>query len=92
MSDSLRRTIRTLLQTVLGLAAALPVLVHTTGLPSALPGLGVALAVAAAITRIMALPAVDALLPAWLKMAPPAPPAPPAPAAPTTTPGAAETP
>ncbi|MEV7026172.1 hypothetical protein [Kitasatospora sp. NPDC093558] len=88
MSDSLRRTIRTIFQTVLGLAAGLPVLVHTTGVSSALPGLGVALAVAAAITRVMALPAVDALLPGWLKMAPAAPPDP----VPPSTPGAPETP
>lgn len=73
MPDSLRRTLRTILQLVLGLAAGLPVLVHTAGLPSTLPGLGAALAVAAAITRIMAMPSVDNLLPGWLKMMPPAP-------------------
>jgi hypothetical protein len=70
MSDALRRTLRTGLQVVLGLAAGLPLLVHTAGLPDTLPGLGVALAVAAAITRLMASPVVDGLLPGWLRTAP----------------------
>lgn len=70
MTDAFRRTARTVLQLVLGLAAGLPALVHTAGLPSALPGLGVALAVAAAITRVMALPVVDQLLPSWLRTQP----------------------
>ena len=67
MSDAFRRTVRTVLQVLVGLAAGLPALVHTSGLPSALPGLGLALAVAAAVTRVMALPIVDQLLPAWLR-------------------------
>jgi hypothetical protein len=70
MTDALRRTLRTGLQVLVGLAAALPLLVHTTGLPSTLPGLGTALAVAAAVTRLMASPLVDQLLPGWLKAAP----------------------
>jgi hypothetical protein len=73
VTDSTRRTIRTALQTLLGLLAALPLLVSTSGLPSALPGLGVALAVAAAVTRVMALPVVENLLPAWLRTPTPAP-------------------
>jgi hypothetical protein len=67
MSDAIRRTVRTALQVVLGLAAGLPALVHTTGLPSTLPGLGVVLAVAAAVTRLMSLPLVEQLLPSWLR-------------------------
>ena len=70
MTDAFRRTARTVLQVVLGLAAGLPALVHTAGLPSALPGLGIALAVAAAVTRVMALPLVDQLLPSWLRTQP----------------------
>jgi hypothetical protein len=70
MTDALRRTLRTGLQVVLGLAAGLPELVHTADLPSTLPGLGIALAVAAAVTRLMASPVVDSLLPGWLKAAP----------------------
>jgi hypothetical protein len=71
MSDSARRTARTILAVVLALAAGLPLLVRTAGLPDTLPGLGTVLAVAAAITRVMALPQVDAWMPGWLKMAPP---------------------
>lgn len=70
MSDSTRRTIRTILAVVLALAAGLPLLVHTAGLPETLPGLGTVLAVAAAVTRVMALPQVDARLFDWLRMAP----------------------
>lgn len=85
MTDSTRRTIRTVLQTVLAVAAGLPLIVHATGLPDALPGVAVILAVAGAITRVMALPVIDQLLPTWLRKAddkltlPPltAPPAPP---------------
>ncbi|WP_035799839.1 hypothetical protein [Kitasatospora mediocidica] len=73
MTDSTRRTVRTALQTLLGLLAALPLLVSTSGLPATLPGLGVALAVAAAVTRVMALPTVEQLLPAWLRTPAPAP-------------------
>ncbi|MGE7432746.1 hypothetical protein [Kitasatospora sp. NPDC001175] len=77
MSDASRRTARTVLQVVLGLAAGLPLLVHDAGLPSALPGLGAALAVATAVTRLMASPEVDALLPSWLRTAPAKAPLPP---------------
>ena len=68
MKDSTKRTVRTVLQTVIGLAAALPLIVSASGVPESLPGLGVALAVAAGVTRVMALPAVNDLLPAWLRV------------------------
>jgi len=77
MSDARRRTIRTVFQIVIGLAAGLPLLVHTAGLPDTLPGLGAVLAVAAALTRLMALPVVDGWLPGWLKSAPAKAPLPP---------------
>lgn len=67
MTDANRRTIRTVVQVVLGLAAGLPLLVDTAGFPATLPGLGTALAVAAAVTRVMALPAVEGRLPAWIR-------------------------
>jgi hypothetical protein len=67
MSEAFRRTVRTVLQVLLGVAAGLPLLVHTAGLPATLPGLGVVLAVAAAVTRLMALPLVEQLLPSWLR-------------------------
>lgn len=70
LSDSTRRTIRTTLQTTLGLAAAAPLIVDASGIPAATPGLAVGLAVAAGVTRVMALPAVDRLLPTWLRTAP----------------------
>ncbi|WP_405018182.1 hypothetical protein OHV05_15450 [Kitasatospora sp. NBC_00070] len=67
MTDTTRRTVRTALQTVLGLLAALPLLVSTAGIPDTLPGVALALTVATAVTRVMALPVVEALLPAWLR-------------------------
>ncbi|MFJ4799213.1 hypothetical protein [Kitasatospora purpeofusca] len=70
MRDSTRRTIRTTLQTALGIAAALPLIVSASGIPEATPGVGVGLAVAAGLTKVMALPAVDRLLPGWLRAAP----------------------
>jgi hypothetical protein len=72
LSDGTRRTIRTVVQNVLGLAVAAPLIVDASGIPQATPGLAVALAVAAGFTRIMALDAVDRLLPSWLRAAPPA--------------------
>ncbi|MFD4659350.1 hypothetical protein ACFWP2_27395 [Kitasatospora sp. NPDC058444] len=67
MTDATRRTIRTGLQALLGLLAALPLLVSTAGIPQTLPGIAVALTVAGAITRVMALDVVEQLLPAWLR-------------------------
>jgi hypothetical protein len=67
VTDAARRTTRTALQALLGLLAGLPLLVHTAGLPGTLPGLGTVLAVAATVTRLMALPQVDRWLPQWLR-------------------------
>jgi hypothetical protein len=74
MSDASRRTVRTALALVVGIAAGLPLLVHTAGIPNTVPGLSTVLAVAAAVTRLLASPVVDQLLPSWLRMAPPAAP------------------
>ncbi|MEV0115531.1 hypothetical protein AB0H77_20185 [Streptomyces sp. NPDC050844] len=71
MSDAARRTLRTIVQTVLGLAAATPLIIDAAGIPRTAVGVGVALAVAAGITRVMALDAVQQLLPKWLRIAPP---------------------
>ncbi|MFJ2575955.1 hypothetical protein [Kitasatospora aureofaciens] len=76
MTDSTRRTIRTVVQTTLALLAGLPLIIHAAGIPEALPGVAVALAVAGGITRVMALPVVDQVLPTWLRMAAAPPPAP----------------
>lgn len=67
MSDSTRRTARTVFQTVVSIAAGMPLLVDAAGVSDTLPGVGVVLAVSAAVTRLMALPLVDNLLPSFLK-------------------------
>ncbi|WP_328620820.1 hypothetical protein [Streptomyces sp. NBC_00354] len=70
MTDASRRTLRTVVQTVLALAAGLPLIIDAAGIPQAAAGVGLALAVAGGVTRVMALPVVEALLPAWLRAAP----------------------
>nr|BFD90724.1 hypothetical protein KitaXyl93_20840 [Kitasatospora sp. Xyl93] len=70
MRDSTRRTIRTTVQTALSLAAAAPLIVDAAGIPQTAWGVGAGLAVAAGITRVMALPVVDRMLPRWLRSAP----------------------
>ncbi|WP_406298051.1 hypothetical protein OG948_21205 [Embleya sp. NBC_00888] len=67
MKDSTRRTIRTLVQGALSLAAGLPVIVTASGIPQTTAGVGVVLAVAGGLTRVMATPVVDRLLPSWLR-------------------------
>ncbi|WP_367129905.1 MULTISPECIES: hypothetical protein [Streptomyces] len=76
MTDATRRTIRTTVQTAITLAALLPVIVDASGIPATLPWAAVALAVAAGLTRIMAIPGVQALLPRWLRTEPAIPSAP----------------
>lgn len=71
MSDAARRTLRTVLAVVVGLAAGVPQLVHTANLPSTLPGLGTALAVSAVVTRLLASPVAEQILPSWLRMSAP---------------------
>lgn len=70
MRDSTRRTVRTVVQSAVSLAAAVPLLVQAAGVPETTAGVGLALAVAAAVTKVMTLPVVDRLLPAWLRMEP----------------------
>ncbi|MFJ8821628.1 hypothetical protein ACIREE_07580 [Streptomyces sp. NPDC102467] len=67
MSQAAKHTLRTVLQTALGLCVLLPTVVEAAGLPGTLPWVAGTLAVAAAVTRVMALPGVQALLPAWLR-------------------------
>lgn len=58
-----RATVRTVFQFVLALALILPFIAEATGLdPEVYPWLGALLAVAAGITRVMALPQVEAFL------------------------------
>ncbi|MET9690130.1 hypothetical protein ABZY81_16910 [Streptomyces sp. NPDC006514] len=70
MTDATRRTVRTVVQTVLALAAGLPLIIDAAGVPQTAAGVGLALAVAGGVTRVMALPVVEALLPRWLRAAP----------------------
>lgn len=67
MSNETKRALRTAVQTLIGLAAALPGIVAASGIPETLPWVAGGLAVAAAVTRVMALPTVQALLPSWLR-------------------------
>ncbi|MFJ3900428.1 hypothetical protein [Streptomyces sp. NPDC090025] len=67
MSEAAKRTARTVLQTAVALAVVLPAIVDAAGLPTALPWVAGALAAAGALTRVMAVPAVQNLLPSWLR-------------------------
>ncbi|ARZ68783.1 hypothetical protein SMD11_3140 [Streptomyces albireticuli] len=67
MSEAAKRTARTVLQTAVGIALVLPAVVDASGVPAALPWVAGALAVAGGLTRVMALPGVQALLPGWLR-------------------------
>ncbi|WP_374986318.1 hypothetical protein [Streptomyces fradiae] len=70
MSEAAKRTARTVLQSAVGIAVVLPAVVDAAALPETLPWVAGALAVAGALTRIMALDAVQRLLPSWLRTAP----------------------
>ncbi|MBT2445918.1 hypothetical protein J7F03_02190 [Streptomyces sp. ISL-43] len=67
MSEAAKRTLRTLVQTALAIAVLLPAVVDASGVPAALPWVAGALAAAGALTRVMALPGVQAVLPGWLR-------------------------
>lgn len=67
MSDNAKRTARTVLQTAVAIAVLLPAVVDASGIPATLPWVAGALVAAGALTRIMAVPGVQALLPAWLR-------------------------
>lgn len=67
MKDSTKRTVRTVLQTGLGFAVALPAIVSASGIPEALPWVVGGLGVAGGFARVMALPSVQLLLPGWLR-------------------------
>jgi predicted cobalt transporter CbtA len=65
--DSTKVTVRTVLQTAIGFAVALPAIVSASGVPESLPWVAGALAVAGGFARVMALPSVQGLLPGWLR-------------------------
>jgi hypothetical protein len=62
MTPANKRAIRTVVQTAVGFALALPAIVAASGIPASLPWVAGALAVAAGLARVMALPAVEQLL------------------------------
>ena len=67
MSGAAKRTLRTVVQTAVGLCVLLPTVVDAAGVSETIPWVAGALAVAAGVARVMALPAVEALLPVWLR-------------------------
>ncbi|OII61230.1 hypothetical protein BJP40_06805 [Streptomyces sp. CC53] len=67
MKDSTRRTVRTVFQNAVAVAAGMPLLLDAAGIDETVPGVAVVLGVSAAVTRLMALPLVDSLLPAFLR-------------------------
>ncbi|WP_405562073.1 hypothetical protein [Streptomyces sp. NBC_01180] len=66
MTQTTIRALRTVVQTAVGIAIALPALVNSGTLPRSLPWVGAALTVAGLLSRMMAVPSVQSLLPAWL--------------------------
>ena len=67
MRDESKRVLRTVVQTAIGVAVALPGIVDASGVPGSLPWVAGALAVAGGFARVMALPSVQGLLPGWLR-------------------------
>ncbi|MFH8608424.1 hypothetical protein ACH4D5_13180 [Streptomyces sp. NPDC018029] len=66
MNDATRRGLRTAVQTLFTLLAALPLLAADPAITD-IPALAGLVAFATALSRLMALPAVEALLPPWLR-------------------------
>ncbi|MFB7461725.1 hypothetical protein [Streptomyces sp. NPDC056188] len=62
MSPAAKRTARTVIQTAVGTAVALPAIVDASGIPASLPWVAGALAVAGGLARVMNLPQVERLL------------------------------
>jgi hypothetical protein len=54
-----RATVRTIVQGILAFAAILPIIITTAGISPALPWVAAVIAVTGAITRVMAIPAVN---------------------------------
>lgn len=62
MSVETKRSLRTVLQTLVAIAIVLPNVVEVSGIPATLPWVAGALTVAGGLARVMALPAVQSLL------------------------------
>lgn len=66
-SDAVRRSLRTMLGTAVALAGLVPLLVEAgVILPERWPWMASLVFVAGAVTRVMAIPAVNVLLGRWL--------------------------
>ena len=62
-----RQTLHGLLHTLIGLLLVVPAVVGASGLHTTLPWVAGALAVSAAVSRVLAVPAVRNALPEWLR-------------------------
>ncbi|MGW7359482.1 hypothetical protein ACWGI0_23320 [Streptomyces sp. NPDC054802] len=62
MKASTKRTTRTVLQTTLGFALAVPAIVGVSGIPEHWPWIAGGVAAAGGFARVMCLPAVEQLL------------------------------
>ncbi|MFF5582729.1 hypothetical protein [Streptomyces hygroscopicus] len=62
MSPANKRTVRTVIQGIVGFAVALPAIIDASGIPESLPWVAGALAVSGGLSRVMVLPAVEQLL------------------------------
>jgi hypothetical protein len=62
MKNTTKKTVRTVLQTGVGLALAVPAIVGVSGIPEHWPWIAGGVAVAAGFARVMCLPAVEQLL------------------------------
>lgn len=62
LSKKNKQTIRTVIQTAVGLAVALPGIVDATGLDETTPWVAAGLAASATVTRLMAIPQVQKFL------------------------------
>ncbi|MEU6121820.1 hypothetical protein [Streptomyces sp. NPDC047123] len=66
MKDATRRALRTAVQALVTLVTALPLLAADPRVGD-VPALAALVALAAALSRLMSVPAVEALLPPWLR-------------------------
>ncbi|MFF3688028.1 hypothetical protein [Streptomyces sp. NPDC002187] len=62
-----KQTLHGLMHTLVGLVLVIPVVVEVSGLHTTLPWVAGALAVSAAVSRVLAAPAVRDALPEWLR-------------------------
>ncbi len=67
MTDERKRLLRTALQVSISLAAAAPFIVDAVGLNPTIPIVAGILSASLGVTRLMAVPAVEKMLPEWLR-------------------------